>query len=148
MVPDISIFYFSLYITSFLNKQHTSRSNDLCFVYVYSELIFSRSFLFNLFIHLFLFCLFETGNYIGNEDAKAIAEALKTNKTLTTLELYGTYHTPSSLILSWLSIRLSHHACVYDDEKHEKKKEYVRHVCTVLSDREAFFFRFDGFKPK
>ena len=36
---------------------------------------------------------------------------------------FALYVSPSSLILSWLSIRLSHHACVYDDEKHEKKKE-------------------------
>ena len=46
------------------------------------------------------FCLYETGNKIGNDGAKAIAEALKTNKTLTTLDLESTYHTPSSLILS------------------------------------------------
>ena len=74
-------------------------------------------------LHTFIFCLYETDNKIGDDGANAIAEALKTNNTLTGLYLYSKYHTPSSLILSWLSIRLSHHACVYDDEKHEKKKE-------------------------
>ena len=46
------------------------------------------------------FCLYETGNNIGDDAANAIAEALKTNKTLTVLCLGGKYHTPSSLILS------------------------------------------------
>ena len=39
--------------------------------------------------------MYETGNKIGDYGAKAIAEALKKNMTLTVLSLSGKYHTQS-----------------------------------------------------
>ena len=56
--------------------------------------------------------MYETGNEIGDDGAKAIAEALKENKALADLRLGCKYH-KHSLSFSLMTLDLiSHHLCV------------------------------------
>ena len=74
--------------------------------------------------------MYETENEIGHDGAKAIAEALKTNTTLTDLDLQCKYHTQT----------LSHSLMTLDLISH--------HVCVRRSE-EAFFFKMcDGLQNK
>ena len=57
----------------------------ICFDVIYWTFSYSHSFSF--------FFVYEPGEEIGDDDAKAIAEALKKNTTLTWLYLGGKYHT-------------------------------------------------------
>ena len=57
--------------------------------------------------------MYEPGEEIGDDDAKAIAEALKKNTTLEELALRGKYHTHSTSFSHDSRFDLA--SCVYDD---------------------------------
>jgi hypothetical protein len=80
-----------------------------------------------LFVLTFIFFfVYETDNKIGNDGAKAIAEALKENKTLMYLDLSCKYHTHSPLFSNDSRFDLA--SCVCTTTKRMKKKKNVSRI--------------------
>ena len=124
---------------------HSLMTLDLLELCVCFDVIFGLSFVL-AFIYLLFSFVYETDNKIGDEGAKAIAEALKCNTMLKKLYLSSKYHThslPHSLMILDLIL---HHGCVRRRRKERKRR--MRDTCRfghrsyIHTIESSFFFFF------